>query len=101
MYRFTVSLPGQFHLLTDLICIFRFWNITPGLAIFACNPYAIESEVVLVPEILGLTQPLLNVTDGKSGRYVPEAEYTDEIREQMELARKRNRESVQSESLKM
>ena len=39
--------------------------------------------------------------DGKSGRYVPESEYTDEIREQMELARKRNRESVQSESLKM
>ena len=39
--------------------------------------------------------------DGKSGRYVPEAEYTDEIREQMELARKRNRESVKSESLKM
>ena len=39
--------------------------------------------------------------DGKSGRYVPEAEYTDEIREQMELARKRNRESVQSESMKM
>jgi len=38
--------------------------------------------------------------DGKSGRYVPESEYTDEIREQMELARKRNRESVQ-ESLKM
>ena len=38
--------------------------------------------------------------DGKSGRYVPESEYTDEIREQMELARKRNRESAQ-ESLKM
>ena len=38
--------------------------------------------------------------DGKSGHYVPEAEYTDEIREQMELARKRNRESAQ-ESLKM
>ena len=38
--------------------------------------------------------------DGKSGHYVPESEYTDEIREQMELARKRNRESAQ-ESLKM
>ena len=38
--------------------------------------------------------------DGKSGRYVPESEYTDEIREQMELARKRNRDSAQ-ESLKM
>lgn len=39
--------------------------------------------------------------DGKSGHYVPEAEYTDEIREQLELAKKRNMEPCHSEAMKM
>ena len=48
----------------------------------------------------GLYGVWISSEDGKSGRYVPESEYTDEIREQMDRARKRNRESAQ-ESLKM
>ena len=39
--------------------------------------------------------------DGKSGVYIPEGEYTDEIREEMQRAGNRNRATAQMSSLKM
>jgi hypothetical protein len=39
--------------------------------------------------------------DGKSGVYIPEEEYTDEIREEMQRAGNRNRATAQMSSLKM
>ena len=39
--------------------------------------------------------------DGKSGTYVSEDDYTEEIKEQMKLASQRNRESAQAGSIKL
>ena len=39
--------------------------------------------------------------DGKSGTYVSEDNYTEEIKEQMKLASERNRESAQAGSIKL
>ena len=39
--------------------------------------------------------------DGKSGVYIPEEEYTDEIREEMQRAGNRNRATARMSSLKI
>ena len=39
--------------------------------------------------------------DGKSGVYIPEEEYTDEIRDEMQRAGNRNRATVRMSSLKI